>query len=238
MKIRIDLLLLSLTILLFTSCEDTFEPSGIETRVFGRMYDSQNQLPLANHKLRIGEYNLIPGFGSAPNIDFIQYVDSTTTNSSGYFDFVFTTSGQGDRYQLEIDYNYDNFFKLNDENVFGLLSQQHRTELENLGGDTEINFEVLFFFPVNLKITLNSDVQFLPIRIREPYSRVADNLTETGVENSRIFYIDKNSNWQILLTRNTSDGQRQRVVIDMPATNNTGLSEFEFNINDDDFENY
>tara|TARA_R110002096_G_scaffold276700_1_gene470732 strand:+ start:21432 stop:22145 length:714 start_codon:yes stop_codon:yes gene_type:complete len=237
MKTRFHFSLLFLFTLFLTSCEDTFEPSGIETRVFGRMYDTQNQLPLTNHKLRIGESNLIPGFGPAPNIDFIQYIDSTTTDSEGYFDFVFKTSGLGDIYQLEVDYNYDNYFGLTDENVFG-LNQEYRTELEDLGEDKELNFEVLFFFPVNLKITLNSDVQFLPIRIRQPYSRVTDNLTETGVEINRIYYIDKNSNWQILLTRNTSDGQRQRVVIDMPATNNTGLSEFEFNINDDDFENY
>ena len=238
MKIRIDFSLLLLTILFFTSCEDKFEPSGIETRVFGRMYDNENQLPLTNHTLRIGEYNLIPGFSSAPNIDFIQYVDSTTTDSSGYFDFVFTTSGQGDRYQFEVDFNSDNFYGLNDENVFGLLNQAYRTELENLGDDTEINFEVLFLFPVNLKITLDSNVQYLPVKIREPYYRAIYNLTETGVENSRIFYIDINSNWQITLTRTTADGQRQRLVIDMPATNSMDLTEFELNVNNDDFENY
>lgn len=238
MKIKLDYSLLLLLMLLFTSCEDTFEPSGIETRVFGRMYDSENQMPLDNHKLRVGESNLIPGFGSAPNVDFIQYVDSTTTDSDGYFDFTFTTSGQGDIYQLEVDHNYDNYFGLTDENVFGLLNQGFRIELENLGEDKELNFEVLYFFPVNLKFTLNSDVQFLPIRIREPYSRVTDNLTETGIEISRIYYIDKNSNWQIELTRTTDEGQAQRVVFDMPATNSTELTELEFNINDDDFEDY
>lgn len=238
MKIKLDFLIVLLLTLLLTSCEDTFEPSGIETRVFGQMYDSQNKLPLANHKLRIGEYNLIPGFGPAPNIDFIQYLDSTTTDSNGHFDFVFTTSGQGDRYELEIDHKYDNYFRLTNENVFGLLNQEYSTKLENLGEDKELNFEVLFFFPVNLKFTLNSDVQFLPIRIREPFSRVRDNLTETGVIISRIYYIDKNSDWQVVLTRKTSSGQAQRVVFDIPATNSYELTEFEFNINNDDFENY
>ncbi len=63
-------------------------------------------------------------------------------------------------------------------------------------------------------------------------------LTETGVEISRIYYIDKNSNWQIELTRTTPEGQAQRVIFDMPATNSTELTELEFNINDDDFEDY
>lgn len=237
MKIKLDYSLLLFLILLLTSCEDTFEPSGIETRVFGQMYDSQNGLPLTNHKLRIGEYNLIPGFGPAPNIDFIQYVDSTTTDSAGFFDFVFTTSGQGDRYQLEVDFDYDTY-ATNDGNFFGLLNQEYNTELENLGEDTEINYEVLFVFPVSLKITLDSDVQFLPIRIREPYYRATNNLTETGVENVRLYYVDKNSSWQVELTRTTSEGQAQRVIFDMPATNSTELTEFEFYVNDNDFVDY
>ncbi|WP_179344157.1 hypothetical protein [Winogradskyella ursingii] len=238
MKIRFDFSLLLLLMLVLSSCEDIFEPSGIETRVYGRMYDSQNELPLTNHKLRIGEYNLTPGFGSAPNIDFIQYVDSSTTDSAGFFDFAFTTSGQGDRYQLEVDFDYDNYFGLTDDNVFGLLNQELSTELDTLGVDNEINYEVLFFFPVNLKFTLDSDVQFLPIRIREPFSRVVDNLTETGVGISRIYHIDKNLSWQIELTRTTSDGQAQHVIFDMPATNSTDLAEFEFYINDSDFIDY
>ena len=237
MKIKLNYSLLLFLMLLLSSCEDTFEPSGIETRVFGQMYDSQNELPLTNHKLRIGEYNLIPGFGSAPNIDFIQYVDSTTTDSAGSFDFVFTTSGQGDRYQLEVDFDFDTY-ATNDGNFFGLLNQEYRTELESLGEDKEINYEVLFVFPVNLKITLDSDVQFLPIRIREPYYRATNNLTETGVENVRLYYVDKNSSWQVELTRTTSEGQAQRVIFDMPATNSTELTEFEFYVNDNDFVDY
>jgi hypothetical protein len=238
MKIKIEFILFFLLILLFNSCEDRFEPSGIETRVFGRMYDNKNELPLKNQKIRIAESNLIPGFGSSPNIDFIQYVDSTNTDSSGYFDFIFTTSGKGDRYRLVVDHKYENYFGLTNENVFVLLNQEYRIDLENLGEEKEINFDILFYYPVNLKITLDSDVQFLPIRIREPYSRFTDNLTETGVEFSRIYSIDKDSTWQILLTRKTSDGQNQRVVIDMPATNNNFLTEFEFNIKETDFENY
>lgn len=237
MKIRIDVSLLFLIILSFTSCEDTFEPNGIETRVFGRMYDSQNQLPLTNHKLRIAEYNLIPGFGSVPNIDFIQYVDSTTTDSAGYYDFVFTTSGQGDIYKLEVDFDFETY-ATNDGNFFGLLNQEYHTEIENLEEDIELNFEVLFVYPVNLKITLDSDVEFLPIRIEKPYYRAINNLTETGIESTRLFYVDKNSAWEIILRRTTSDGQRQRVIINMPATNSSELTEFEFYINDNDFIDY
>ena len=238
MKIKFEFILFFLLIVFFNSCEDRFEPSGIETRVYGRMYDSKNELPLKNQKIRIAESNLIPGFGPTPNIDFIQYVDSTNTDSDGYFDLNFTTSGKGDIYQLEVNHNYENYFGLNIENVFVLLNQEYRIGLENLGVEKEFNFEVLFYYPVNLKITLDSDVQFLPIRIRKPYSRFTDNLTETGVEISRIYSIDKDSTWQILLTRKTSNGQNQRVIIDMPATNNNFLTEFEFKIKETDFENY
>ena len=237
MKNRFYLLKLLLVFTLFQSCEDTFEPSGTETRIFGRMYDNQNQLPLTNHKLRIGEYNLIPGFGSAPNIEFIQYVDSTLTDSDGYYDFTFSTSGQGDRYQLEVDFDFDTY-ATNDGNFFGLLNQEYHTEIENLEVDTELNFEVLFVFPVNIKITLDSDVQFLPVRIQKPYYRATNNLTETGIEISRLYYVDKNSSWQIELKRTTSEGQRQRVILDMPATNSSELTEFEIFVNDNDFADY
>ena len=235
-KINFILYLILLSTLL-NSCEDLQEPSGTETRVFGRMYDSQNQLPLSNHKLRIGEYNLIPGFGSVPNIEFIQYVDSTLTDSDGYYDFTFSTSGQGDRYSLEVDFDYDTY-ATNDGNFFGLLNQDYQTEIENLGVDTELNFEVLFVFPVNIKFTLDSDVQHLPIRIQKPYYRASNNLTETGIEINRLFYVDKNSDWEIILRRTTSDGQNQRVIREMPATNSSDLSEVEVFINDSDFVDY
>jgi hypothetical protein len=237
MKIKFKLIILLVTIL-FTSCEDKFEENGIETRIYGRIYDSQNNLALPNHKLKVGEYNLIPGFGITPNIDFIQYLDSTNTDSNGYFDFTFTTSGKGDIYELEIDFDYNNYFGLTNENVFTLGNNDIYTELENLGEDFEINYEVILFFPIKLKIILDNDVEFLPIRISEPYNRYVDQINETNVENTRIYYIDKNSDWEFMLTRKTSNGQNQRVLINMPATNNSNLTEFEFNIKNEDFVDY
>ncbi|WP_296311549.1 hypothetical protein [Winogradskyella sp. UBA3174] len=65
-----------------------------------------------------------------------------------------------------------------------------------------------------------------------------NNYTVTGIEMTRLFYVDKNLSWEIILRRTTSTGQIQRVIIEMPATNNTGLIEFEVFINDDDFEDY
>lgn len=237
MKIKFALPFLVFLMMLLTSCEDVFEPKGTETRVYGRMYDNENQLPLTNHKLKISEYNLIPGFGPTPNIDFIQYLDSTTTDSFGYFELVFKTSGKGDQYYLETDFEHSNFYGLTDENVFS-LNQSRSIKIENLGEDLEINYDITFYYPVELKFTLDADVQFLPIRISKPYSRYIDNLTETGIEISRIYQIDKNSNWQVILTRQTLEGQKQRVVFEMPPTNSSELTSFEFYVNDADFVNY
>ncbi|MFY7670028.1 hypothetical protein ACOSP6_02955 [Tenacibaculum sp. MEBiC06402] len=218
-------------IAILSSCEDTVLPSNIKTRVFGRMYDAENDLPVVNKKLRIGEYNTIPGFGTFPNIEFIRYVDSVYTDSNGYYDVTFETSGDGDRYTLEIDFNSDDNFSL-------LNYPGYPTRIEKLGEENELNFDALFLFPVQLKITLAPDVQFLPIRIDKPYFRPVNNLNETGVEITRLFYIDKNSDWQVMLKRETNDGQRQRVLIDMNATNSSDLTEFEFNINNEDFVDY
>ncbi|GEM_PF-1957530 len=39
-----------LPLIFLLACEDSFEPAGIETRVFGRIYDDANELPVANQK--------------------------------------------------------------------------------------------------------------------------------------------------------------------------------------------
>jgi len=224
MKTKTIFFILLLNLLVFISCEDTLEPIGIETRVFGRMYDSQNQLPLANHQLRIAEYNLIPGFGSVPNNEFIQYLDSTLTDSQGFYDFSFTTSGLGDRYFLELQQIQES--QTNNDFIFSLIDQEFSTEIEDLGENTELNFEVLFLYPVNLKITLDPNVQFLPIQIARPHFNASGNITQTGIENSRLFYIDKNSSSFVILVRTTPEGERERVIIEMEATNTT---DFGFN---------
>ncbi|MFT5891311.1 MAG: hypothetical protein ACI9Y7_001412 [Dokdonia sp.] len=233
MKTKTIFLMLLLSLLAFISCEDTFEPIGIETRVFGRMYDSQNQLPLADQQLRIAEYNRIPGFGSVPNTDFIQYLDSTLTDSQGFYDFSFTTSGLGDRYILETQPIQEP--QIINDFIFGFRNQEFLTEIEDLGESTELNFEVQFLYPVNLKITLDPNVQFLPIKIARPFVSGSDNLTQTGIEDSRLFYIDKNSSSLVILVRTTPEGQRERVIIEMDATNTTDLTEFEIYIEDSDF---
>ena len=104
--------------------------------------------------------------------------------------------------------------------------------------DVEINFNIYFLYPVNLKITLDPDVEHLPIRIDEPYYRAANKIEEAGIEVERLFQIDKNNNWQVMFTRRTPEGQRQRVLFDMMATNTTDLVEFEFTISNDDFEDF
>ncbi|MCR8668039.1 hypothetical protein NO995_10125 [Aestuariibaculum sp. M13] len=212
----------------FLECEDDLQdPSGIETRVYGRMYDSQNEIPIVGQQLKISEYNRIPGsfYG---NTEFIQHLDSTLTNSEGYFDFTFTTSGLGDLYILT--------YQLNDQ--FNTMGQDATIEIEDLGEPYEIDFDFTHLYPVNLKITLDSNVQFLPVRINPQfplYYPSSNNLTQTGVEYTRTIYTNKNSSQNIWFYRTKNDGQGQRTVINLPATNTTDLTELNIYINNDDF---
>ncbi|WP_442845682.1 hypothetical protein [Leeuwenhoekiella sp. H156] len=217
-----------LPLVFFLACEDSFEPAGIETRVFGRVYDDANELPIANQKLLVSEWNSVPQFSPGPNDDFVQYLDSTYTDINGYYELTFTTTGKGDLYFLEYEYDesYWNFY-------------QSRVEIQNLGTDTtEVNYNFLHLYPVNLRITLAPDVENLPIRISPYFTnfRSTDWLTEVDKQYTRTILTDKNREERIRFIRTKSDGKNyQEFNYSLPATNTTELTEFEIYISNDDF---
>ena len=213
--------------LLFSSCEDTLEPSGIETKVFGRVYDNINNLPITNQKLLISEWNSIPQITPGPNDDFIQFLDSTYTDIDGYYDITFTTSGKGDLYYISYE---------NDDSIWTYY--KNPVEIENLGDDNEIDYEFLKLFPVNLLITLEPDVEYLPIQISSldfTYIPTPELLTETNVQYTKQIFTDKNTDDQLKLFRTKPDGLYQTATYSIPATNTSELAEFEIFITNDDF---
>lgn len=113
-----NVFLFTICLLIFCNCEDVTE-HNIETTVSGVVFDSTSQLPISNYKIKVGEYNKrLVGIMWKPQ--FIQFLDSTYTNTSGYYSITFKTSGKGDYYQLEyetpvgytyIEPNYIFFYK-------------------------------------------------------------------------------------------------------------------------------
>ncbi|MEQ8928102.1 MAG: hypothetical protein RLO81_19955 [Fulvivirga sp.] len=229
MKLIIANVILLVILITYVGCEDDFtDKSGITTRIYGRMYDSENKIPIASQKLRISEYNKLPG-SFHPEREFIQHLDSTFTDSEGYFHITFTTSGQGDLYILT--------YELND--IFNTKGQNSNIKVKEIGVDNEINFDFIHLYPVDLKISLDEDVQYLPIGIRPqfpPYYPSSTDLTQTGIELTRLIYTNKNSEQTIRFFRTTSEGQRQAAYIIMPATKVTQLTEFKITLYDGDFE--
>ena len=91
----------TLAVATLLSCEYVDEPN-IESTVSGVVFDSTTQLPLSNFKLKVGEYDQRRA-GLMLQPYFIQYLDSTYTDSNGYYSISFKTSGKGDYYQLEYE---------------------------------------------------------------------------------------------------------------------------------------
>lgn len=227
MNIKFKLSTLFFLIFFLTSCiEDTFEPSGIETRVFGRVFDNVNDLPVVNQKILISEWNSVPQFSPGPNANFIQILDSTYTDLNGYYAITFKTSGQGDLYYI----NYE------DNNSFWTY-YRNPVEIENLGTDTEVNYNFLHLYPVNLLITLAPDVEYLSVRLRSTFTffTTPDWLTTTNVQYTRQIFTDKNTEEQISFYRTKPDGHKQIATFTIPATNTTELTEFDVYITNDDF---
>lgn len=213
----------------FISCssDDFKENSGIETRVFGRAYDHVNNIPVVNKKLIISEWNSVPQVSPGPNEDFIQFLDSTYTDEEGYYDFTFTTSGQGDVYYIDYEYEVDIWSYYKD-----------RVEIENLGADNEVDYNFQYFYPVDLKITLQDDHILLPVTVRPRLGRSlsdSNEFTETNVTYTYRVLTSKVHSQEINFTRRTSEGTFQRATFILPPANTTELTEFEIFVSEEDY---
>lgn len=208
--------------LLSMECEDLTEPEGVETRVYGRVLDQVDELPKSNFKVRISEYNALPGWGQ--NEEFIQFLDSTVTDLQGYYDLTFKTSGLGDTYYLE-----------------GIGSEDIRLfdpyyEIEDLGIDSEINISYLQLYPVELKITFDETVELSPMNIWSSYTNFRNTVFENnGIEETRLIYVFKDAPFDVIFSRTIEDTIRQQIFYEFPATNTTETTVLPILITDEDF---
>ncbi len=212
-------------------CEADPLEEGIETRVYGKVYDEVNEIPIENYKIFVAEYKdrFRPGSGGSNN-DFIQYVDSTITDSSGNFDFIFTTSGQGNSYEIH----------LNDDIRFWDYYDSQK-EISNVGDDNEINFDVLKLFPAKLNIILDN-VDFTPIYIEHFFTsdfgsrRQLPSITINNGTEVRQILIDKTSKQIIKFYRNLSNSESQLFEVEIPATETSSLTEFDIILKNEFFQ--
>jgi hypothetical protein len=221
---KIPILLLISLLFLCIKCEDYLEPEGIESSVYGTVYDSVNDMPVVDQKLLIVESN-VNGFYNLR--EFIQILDSTQTDINGFYEMNFTTSGKGDTYSVQPERQENNW-----------TYYQDAIQIENLNSEPKVDFNFLHLYAAVLNIRLESDVENLPVGVTHRYhgfSYIFINETDKAIQ-ERIF-IDKNQPQFIKIFRNISLNKSENFIYVIPATNTTEGTEYNINVRNSDFVN-
>lgn len=72
-------------------CESDPLDAGIVTNIQGTVSDNWNMIPFVDLKLKVAEYKRRPA-GIYTSYEFIKWIDSTYTDTNGYYDLNFETS--------------------------------------------------------------------------------------------------------------------------------------------------
>ncbi|WP_138434248.1 hypothetical protein [Winogradskyella algicola] len=223
MKKKLIFILILFTVI-FTSCEKEPLPADIETIIFGEIYDSTNDLPIINKKLKIAEFREISTLSGVSSI-FNGYIDSTYTNINGAYNLPFKTSGNGSRYVIQIEYNKEVHIFDSDETI----------QDEIIGQQLELNFEALQLYPVDLRV-ITTDIINQEITVYQQFpGGITDRIPPATQNSVRRIWIDKN------IVNNINFSIREpnpnlNYDIEIPINDTTELYEYEVEINSSDFE--
>ncbi|MFY0483445.1 hypothetical protein ACI6PS_12650 [Flavobacterium sp. PLA-1-15] len=210
--------------LLITSCEEEPIPADIETLVFGKIYDSTNDIPIVNEKVKLAEFSTQPTFAGT-NYIFKGFVDSTTTNINGEYSLPFRTTGNGNKYQIQLDFNE----QVHIPNLVEFIQDQ------NIGNQEEINFEGLRLYPVDLRIIVTDEItQEINVYKQFPERRI-EPIPASNQNSVRRIWIDKNVVNLITFRIGTSSPFLSH-TIEIPINNTTELYEYETEISSTDFQ--
>ena len=210
--------------LLITSCEEDPIQADIETLVFGKIYDSTNDIPIVNEKVRLAEFST-QGTFSGTNYIFKGFIDSTLTDINGEFSLPFTTTGNGNKYSIQLEYKQE----------VHIPNLEEFIQDENIGNQEEFIFEALKLHPIDLRVITTDDInQEINVYKQFPSSQI-DPIPPSTQNSVRRIWVDKNVeneiNFQI---RATSPYLNNYIVI--PLNNTTELYEYEVEISSTDFQ--
>jgi len=210
-------------------CEDSMLPEGIETKVYGKVYDSSNDIPIVNLKLIIQELNQEPGFSLGPNIHNLGEIDSTYTDENGDYEINFETTGRGDTYRI---------FSPRNNQVWQYY--QNPVHIENLGSSNEINFDFLKLHPIRLIIKVDNDLEFLPIRIRHLFTinRSLTDINSTSNDIIKLIYVPLNFTTKVEFYRTKPDGQNQLFIKEIQPITDVEPVDIEIDLKNLNFEDY
>ncbi len=223
MKKKLSFILILFTVI-FMSCEKEPLPADIETLIFGQIYDSTNDLPIINKKLKIAEYREVGTFSGTSYI-FNGFIDSTYTNINGEYNLPFRTTGNGRSYLIQIELDNEVHIPNSDEII----------QEETIGGELELNFEALQLYPVDLRV-ITTDIINQEITVYQQFpGGITDRIPPATQNSVRRIWVDKNIangiNFSI-----REPNPNLNYDIEIPLNNTTELYEYQVEINSTDFE--
>ena len=204
-----------------TACESDPIEEGVVTNIKGTIYDNWNMLPFPDLKLKVAEYKQKRA-GIYTTLEFIKWIDSSYTNTSGQYNFDFETSGQGDLYKLFIEEEVD------------VWTYYYDALAINIGQNNTKDLDFLHLYPINLEIDL-VNLDFLPISIDVD---LFPDLPDIQINNGtieRLLYTNKHTDTEITFRRKNSNGIYESYTVIIPASNTSNLTTFNLIINNSDF---
>ena len=216
MPLKLTITLLFFSFLMMSQCEEPF-PAGIETTVSGTVIDETNDLPLEGRKIKILE-----NLQNAP----WQSIDSTTTDSDGYYSMTFQTSGQGVRYYVEA---------IQDDSLQPFSNNLR--QIDSIGNFNSIDFSFFKLYPYTITIS-GEDLIDTPIAIRSNYTSTnsIDPLVGSNFIETRVLLISPYYNHELKFSRTFETGEIQRYVHWIEASNIYGPNELDITLTDELFE--
>ncbi len=210
--------------LLIISCEEDPIPPDIETLVFGKIYDSTNDIPIVNEKVKLAEFSM-QGTFSGTNYIFKGFIDSTTTDVNGDYNLPFSTTGNGNKYQIQLDFNE----QVHIPNLVEFIQD------ESIGNQQEMNFEGLRLYPVDLRVIITDEItQEINVYKQFP-ERLIDPIPPSTQNIVRRIWIDKNVVNEINFQIGTTSPYLNHLIV-IPENNTTELYEYEVEISSTDFQ--
>ncbi|HEA19830.1 MAG TPA: hypothetical protein ENH87_02805 [Pricia antarctica] len=210
--------------LLIISCEEDPIPADIKTLIFGKIYDSTNTIPIVNEKVKLAEYST-KGTFAGTNYIFKGFIDSTRTDINGDYNLPFITTGNGNKYQIQLDFNE----QVHIPNLVEFIRD------ENIGNREELNFEGLRLYPVDLRVIFTDEItQEINVYKQFP-ERLIDPIPPSTQNTLRRIWIDKNVVNEINFQIGTTSPYLNH-FIEIPINNTTELYEYEVEISSTDFQ--
>lgn len=217
------ILILFVLLLSLISCSDdpVLIKSGIETRVFGKLTDYRDS-PISDLKIKVAEFKVTTKGSyifSNSDYEFIGWIDSTYTNTSGNYDFVFKTTGKGNFYRLHIGEEGKRTEPKILSDPFFLDITEYSNDMKYIGKEFEFNsINLLWLYPCIVTFKVDNVETFPLTAYREPtdYSVTYDFKANGTFEGK--FYIQR-YNKEIISVNRRKNGVLQSAKYEFPASN-------------------